>query len=80
MGAKRKKQQVSILPRAMRIRNRNKQIDVIKAEIRKRYRDRIRTAATKEQRRELKAERDAEIAKHIEPLIREGDLDTPECL
>lgn len=80
MAAKRDNREARIVPRDMRDDYREKQINAIKAEIRKKYAGRIRTAASKDERRALKIERDAEIARQVEPLIRERKLDTPECL
>lgn len=59
---------------------REEQILAIKAQIRKKYADRIRRAASKDEKRVLKTERDVEIARQVESLIRERNLDTPECL
>ena len=69
-----------IVPWDMRAAIRATQIEAIKAEIRRRYRKRIRTANTAAEKKALKAQREAEIAKRIEPLIQEGKRDTPECL
>lgn len=64
----------------MRNDYREEQVNAIKAQIRKKYADRIRRAASKDEKRVLKTERDVEIARQIESLIRERNLDTPECL
>ncbi len=48
--------------------------------MRRAYADRIRTATSKDEKRALETERDAEIALRIEPLNRDRNLDTPECL
>ena len=69
-----------LLPRGLRIGHREKQIEAIRAEIRKKYKARIRAAVSIEEKQALKAEREAEIEGQIEPLIRERKLDTPECL
>jgi hypothetical protein len=71
---------VRIVPHGLRDSFRQQQIDAIKAEVKRDFAGRIRAAATKEQKRALKAERDAEIARRIAPLIRDRELDTPECL
>ena len=64
----------------MRNDYREEQVNAIKAQIRKKYADRIRGAASKDEKRVLKTERNAEIARQIESLMRERNLDTPECL
>ena len=69
-----------IIQRGMRNDFREEQINAIKTQLRKKYADRIRKAASKDEKRVLKAERDVEIARQIESLIRERNLDTPECL
>ena len=51
---------------------RRQQIRDIRARLRREYRKRLRAAKTRTDKKALKAERDAEIAKQIEPLIREG--------
>ena len=80
MAAKRDNRELSIIPGGMRSDFREEQINAIKAQVRKEYADRIRKAASKDEKRLLKAERDVEIARQIESLIRERNLDTPECL
>lgn len=80
MAAKRENRAMRIIPPGMRSDFREEQINAIKAQVRKEYADRIRKAASKDEKRVLKAERDVEIARQIESLIRERNLDRPECL
>ena len=80
MSDRRKKQEQGIVQRAMRIDYRQKQIKAITDEIRKKYMALLRAATSSKEKHALKAERDAEIAKEIEPLLRDQGLDTPECL
>ena len=80
MTAKRDNRSMGIIQGGMRSDFREEQINAIKAQIRKEYADRIRKAASKDEKRVLKRERDVEIARQIESLIRELNLDTPECL
>ena len=80
MVARRDNRELRIIPRGMRNDFREEQVNAIKAQIRKKYADRVRRAASKVEKRDLKTERDAEIVRQIESLIRERNLDTPECL
>ena len=80
MAAKRENRELRIIPRGMRNDYREEQVNAIKAQIRKKYADRIRGAASKDEKRVLKTERNAEIARQIESLMRERNLDTLECL
>lgn len=80
MVAKRENRELRIIPHGMRNDYRKEQVNAIKAQIRKKYAGRIRRAASKDEKRVLKAERDIEIARQIESLMRERNLDTPECL
>ena len=80
MASKRSNREVRLLPHGMRDDYREKQIEAIMVEVRKKYKDRIRAAGSREERRALKSECEAEIAERIEPFIRDRRLDTPECL
>ncbi len=63
----------------MRDDYREKQIEAIRVEVRKKYKERIGAAASREEKRALKSECEAEIAERIEQLIQDRKLDTPEC-
>ena len=80
MAAKRDNRAMRIIPRGMRNDFREEQINAIKTQVRKEYADRIHKAAGRDEKRLLKAERDVEIARQIESLMQERDLETPECL
>ncbi len=69
-----------IVPRDMRQIFRLKQIEAITAEITKKFAAMISAATSNDQRKELQAKRDAEIANRIDPHLREQENDTPECL
>jgi len=80
MAAKRKDMPLPILPHGLRDQFRDRQIAAIKGEVTKKYAERIKAARGTDAKRALKAERDAEIARLIEPLLREREKDTPWCL
>ncbi len=71
---------VRIVPRGMRTDHRKAQIKAIMTQVRDAYAGRIRAAKTEEGKAALESERDAEIARQVEQLSREEDVDTPECL
>ena len=59
---------------------RQKQIDVIKAEVVAEYANRIRSASDRKARKTLRAERDAEIATRIGSLVNEREQDDAGCI
>ena len=80
MAAMRDNRETRLVPHPMRDDFRQQQITGIKAEIRNSFAERISRATNRDEKRALKADRDAEIARRIEPLSHERNLDTPECL
>lgn len=69
-----------LLPGDVRQDSRRKQMEAIKAGLRKKYKNLIRQAVTPEEKQALEVRRDAEIARQVEPFIREQKQDRPDCL
>ena len=69
-----------IVPDEMRMDFRCKQIERIRQEICKKFDELIRAAGSKQERRALKKQCDAEIAEQTSVLRREAEDDTPECI
>lgn len=71
---------LGIVTPGIRASLRNQKIKAVEASLQREYAIRIRAAMTKDEKRVLTAERDAEIKRQIDPLIQAQKLDTPECL
>ena len=69
-----------LLPGEIRHDFRKKQIEAIKKTIHEHFADRIRAAETRKEKKAIKAERDAEVARQTEPLLQEAKDDGPHCL
>ncbi len=69
-----------IVPHTLRRDHREQQIAAIKKEVKAAFARHIRAATTKDAKRGLEAERDAEITTQIEPLIHDQSADARECL
>ncbi len=80
MASRESNSNLPIVPPSLRADYRRQQIAAIKKKIKAAFAKRIRAATTKDAKRALETERDAETARQIEPLIRDDTLDTPECL
>lgn len=71
---------LNIVPGSVRDTLREKQMEAIRAAVRLTYAPRIRAAANRKERRELKAECNAQIARRTYALLREREQDGPHCL